>query len=151
IANGGTLTLNDSTVSGNHLYSGGFGSGIFNGGTLTLNSSTISGNSGGSCIFNYRTLMVNNSTISGNKNLGGAGLSNVSSSWGDAPVVLVNSTVADNTGSQISSRRESGTGQATVRFRNTLVSGNGVRPNFVAGVGGTFVSEGHNLSNDDSG
>src|SRR5262249_31351718 len=38
-----------------------------------------------------------------------------------------------------------------VLFRNTIVSGGGERPNFFADVGGTFVSEGHNLSNDDSG
>jgi hypothetical protein len=42
IHNAGTLTISNTTVSGNTAaYSGG---GIFNGGTLTINNSTLSGN-----------------------------------------------------------------------------------------------------------
>ena len=46
IFNTGTLTINNSTISGNTaaalMPTGG---GIYNGGTLTINNSTISGNS----------------------------------------------------------------------------------------------------------
>jgi hypothetical protein len=73
ISNGGTLTLNNCTVSGNSADTdyGGIGGGIYNDGTLTLNNSTVRANhvddSGGG-IFNdyWGTLTLNNSTVSGN-------------------------------------------------------------------------------------
>jgi len=67
ILNAGTLTVSNSTLSGN---SAGLGGGIYNqpSGTLTVSNSTLSGNSanfvGG--IYNQGTLTVNNSTISSN-------------------------------------------------------------------------------------
>jgi hypothetical protein len=73
IANHGTLTINDSTVSGNQASGGPFslcgGGGIQNeGGTLTINTSTIDSNrarvGGGIC--NAGTLTLNGSTLSGN-------------------------------------------------------------------------------------
>jgi len=62
VANNGTLTINNSTISGNS------GGGINNNGTLTINSSTISGNRSlyGGGISNHGTLKINSSTISGN-------------------------------------------------------------------------------------
>ena len=71
IYNGGTLTLLNSTLSGN---SAGYGGGIYNDhGTLTVQNSTLSGNSadvfsgGGGGIYNNQgTLTVQNSTLSGN-------------------------------------------------------------------------------------
>ena len=94
IYNQGTLTLNRSTVQGNHTSSGessigfsnggrgGRGAGIFNAGTLTINQSSIYNNStgpggagnlvgGGSGgdgggIYNNGTLVIQNSTISEN-------------------------------------------------------------------------------------
>ena len=70
IDNGGTLTVEDSTISGNAAADGG---GIVNGGRLTVQSSTISGNTaqqvGG--IDNGGTLTVEDSTISGNTATGG--------------------------------------------------------------------------------
>ena len=89
IKNSGTLTLDNSTISGNsitrdnvHSVSGD-GGGIFNTGTMNVRNSTISGNSvrdsnllfipagykienGGGGIFNSGTLTLDNSTISGN-------------------------------------------------------------------------------------
>jgi CSLREA domain-containing protein len=69
IYNLGTLTLNNSTVSGNSVI--GDGGGIYSdGGTVTLNNSTVSGNSAtgdGGGIFSYGgKLTVSNSTVSGN-------------------------------------------------------------------------------------
>ena len=75
IYNAGTLTVNQSTISGN--VSTRNGGGILNDGTLTVRNSTISGNSAGSNgggLFNRRTATVTNSTISANSatNKGGA-------------------------------------------------------------------------------
>ncbi len=96
ISNSGTLTLKNSTVSGNTAR---FGGGIVNNGTLTLNNSTVSGNtadgsafSSGGGIDNNGTLTLNNSTVSGNRaNLGG-GIANFGST-----LTLKSSTVSGNT------------------------------------------------------
>jgi hypothetical protein len=72
--NAGTLTLNNSTVSGNSA--GLFGGGILNGGTMTLNNSTVSGNTAtddGGGIWNSGTLTLNNSTVSGNTSTNNGG------------------------------------------------------------------------------
>jgi CSLREA domain-containing protein len=91
---GGTLTVMNSTFSGNY---GNVGGGIDNnGGTLTLTNSTFSNNSAGSGgqgggIFNYEgNLTATNSTFSGNyANYGGAIIN-----WGI--LTLINSTFAGN-------------------------------------------------------
>ena len=105
ILNEGTLTLSDSTVSGNTSKFG--GGGIFNGGTLTLNDSTVSGNSGGSVsvegadgvgggISNYGTLTLSDSTVSGNTSkFGGGGIFN------GGTLTLSNSTVSGNSGGSV--------------------------------------------------
>jgi hypothetical protein len=72
---GGTLTVSNSTLSGNSASV--HGGGIFNDGTLTVSNSTLSGNSasGGGAIYNYYTgtLTVSNSTLSGNTATYGGG------------------------------------------------------------------------------
>lgn len=72
---GGTLTVTDSTISGNSRFSGG---GILNLGTMIVTNSTIRGNSAfvGGGIANDGTLSVTNSTISGNTASGGTGIHN---------------------------------------------------------------------------
>src|SRR5207245_9584734 len=74
-----------------------------------------------------------------------------------APQVMVlNSTIANNrcsavgNGSQIYSGDpiKPGTCKATFQLRNTMVSGDGTSPNFVAGQGGTVRSLQHDLSTD---
>src|SRR5215470_5419862 len=76
IANFGTLTVTNTTISGNSVPPG-RGGGILNdfGGTLTVTNSTISGNSSavGGGIYNLATFTVTNSTISGNLATGGGG------------------------------------------------------------------------------
>ncbi|MFI5395426.1 MAG: choice-of-anchor Q domain-containing protein [Candidatus Binatia bacterium] len=73
ISNGGTLTVTNSTFSGNSTYGDGVGGGIVTfGGTLTITNSTFSGNSasgdifsgGGGGINNVGTLTVTNTIIS---------------------------------------------------------------------------------------
>lgn len=77
ILNGGTVTLNGSTVTGNTTGEDG-GGGIYNDGTVTLNGSTVTGNTGG--IFggggisnNSGTVTLNGSTVTGNTAAGLAG------------------------------------------------------------------------------
>jgi len=91
---GGTVKVNNSTFSGNSATDS--GGGIFNNGTLTVNNSTFSGNSAtnwGGGIFNNGTLTVNNSTFSGNKasNNGGGIFNNLGT------VTLKNSILANST------------------------------------------------------
>ena len=82
IFNAGTLTLTDSTLSGNTAFIGGRGGGIFNAGTLTLTDSTLSGNTTlidgiGGGFYNTGTLTLTDSTLSGNSApLGGGGVYN---------------------------------------------------------------------------
>ncbi len=63
ISNSGTLTVSNSTFSGNSAAS--IGGGISNDGTLTVSNSTLSGNSAtvGGGILNVGTLTVSNSTL----------------------------------------------------------------------------------------
>lgn len=83
--NGGTATVENSTISGNiayQVYRNGAGGGVSNTGTLTINNSRILNNTAatneyynwtaGGGILNYREgiLYINNSTISGNKAAG---------------------------------------------------------------------------------
>jgi hypothetical protein len=108
ICNGGTLTIMDSTVSGNiaRQHEGGA---IANYGTLSITNSTFSGNIARSSLLgslaggilngglfqSAGTLEINNSTLSGNVARGGkgGGIFNVKGST----VVLQNSIVANNT------------------------------------------------------
>ena len=90
IYNNGTLTLINSTLSGNSTPNGGSGGGIFNTGTLTLTNSTLSDNfarSGGGAICNAGTLTVTNSIFSGNSAANGGGIYNPG-----GPATLTNST-----------------------------------------------------------
>jgi hypothetical protein len=74
IVNNGTLTLANSTLSGNHADNNGFfgGGGILNFGSLTVNDSALSDNhadgvfGAGGGIFNGGMLTIEQSTLSGN-------------------------------------------------------------------------------------
>jgi transcriptional regulator with XRE-family HTH domain len=108
LVNAGTLTLINSTISGNSALffstsannpSNGLalGGGIYNAtGTLTLINSTVSGNradgSGGGIFNATGTLTLINSTVSGNLADSGGGITNDSGT-----LKLINSTIADNT------------------------------------------------------
>jgi hypothetical protein len=86
IFNGGTLTVSNTTLSGNSASGSfpfsGFGGGIFNRlGTLTVtnstlsdNSATVGGGNGGGISNNLGTVTVTNSTLSGNSATVGGGL-----------------------------------------------------------------------------
>jgi len=130
IFNSGTLTLTNSTLSGNSATSfGGDGGGIFNsyGGRTTLTNSTLSGNSAyhGGGIFNsfggtstqiHTTLTLTNTTLTGNSASNGGGIYN--SDFGTA--TLTNSTLSGNSASGGGGIDNRGTATLT----NSTLSGN---------------------------
>ncbi len=143
-----TLTLTNSTVSGNSAYYGGgiagnyatltnstvsdnsatYGGGIYSYGTLTLTDSTVSGNSGGGIYSGHGTLTVSNSTVSGNTATTNGG--GIASEWGT--LTLTSSTVSGNSASYGGGIYSSG-GSLTVS--NSTVSAN------TASTGGGIASE----------
>ncbi len=139
IVNNGTLTLTDSTLSGNHASALGGGGGIGNGGTLTVTNSTLSGNTAGhgGAIDNVPggTVTVTNSTLSGNTATTGGGIANTGGT-----VTVTNSTLSGNT--------------ANVGFGGGIVNSGGtvsllatIVANSVGGnCSGAIVDGGNNLS-----
>jgi filamentous hemagglutinin family protein len=114
---GGTVTLTNSTVSGNTSTNN--GGGIFSNGALTLTNSTVSGNTAvnfGGGILGSGSVTLTNSTVSGNTaGNDGGGIAGV----GD--VTLTNSTVSGNT----STNNGGGIrGDGDVTLTNSTVSGN---------------------------
>jgi len=158
IYNIGTLTISNSTVSGNlvtsyHGFTSGAGGGIFNTGTLTISNSTVSGNSvtfsclkycsaSGAGIANTGTLTINNSTLSGNRAykdkrcklkcfaLGGA-VSN------GGRLAINNSTLSENSAGKGGGISNSG----TATLQNSIVANNSG-----GNCDGAMTSNGYNLS-----
>lgn len=137
---GATLTLSGSTVNGN---TGSDGAGIYNQrGSLTVTSSTISGNSataeGGGIYNQVGTLTMTNSTLSGNSaNTGGGGIAS------SGTFTLHYSTIAENNSSEIFN----GASRAAANVTGTLVAANG------SGVdcsGSASTDNGNNLDDDGS-
>jgi len=114
IYNNGTLTVTNSTLSGNQVTNvSGFGSGIggaiYNNGTLTVTDSTFSGNQAtggtgtpggdglGGAIFNVGTLTVTNSTFSGNQATAGSqGIGVGGAIWSEGTLTVTDSTLSGN-------------------------------------------------------
>ena len=133
IYNSGSLAVNNSTVTGNHVSA--CGGGIGNNGTLTINNSTISGNrasvNGGGICQTGGMLTITNSTLSGNSAQGssGGGIFNSGSS-----VTITNSTFSGN------SAQGSGGGGifnsgGTVTITNSTFSSNSA---LASGGGGVY-------------
>jgi hypothetical protein len=168
VFNSGTLTITNSTISGNTSTYGGpnyGGGGVKNTGTLTITNSTITGNfaedGAGGGVANTGTLTVTNSTISGNATFGygGSGVFNGSSPHlPGGTLTLTNSTISGNgvaNGSRffpggtltITNSTITGNGRVVVNYglltlARTLVSGN-TGPE-IANFG-TVVADNHNL------
>jgi transcriptional regulator with XRE-family HTH domain len=123
INNTGTLTLNNSTVSGNSgTVDGG---GIYNTGMLTLNNSTVSGNSAardGGGIYNTGTLTLNSSTVSGNS-VSGTGSSG-GGIYNGGTLTLNSSTVSGNSVSGIGSSGGGISNSGMLTLNNSTISGN---------------------------
>lgn len=134
IENYGALTLTDSTVAGNTATSSGGGcggirsSGVDRASALILTRSTVSNNtssshsSGGICS-SYGTVVLIDSTVAGNQaatGLGG-GIQNYVDVYGnDSDVMLINSTIADNTAAGIHSDIYNSNGSAVASI-NTII------------------------------
>jgi hypothetical protein len=136
ISNGGTLTVNNSSITDNGLEYQGTGAGISSSGTLIINNSIIRGNvsgkgyTDGGGIYSSGMLEITNSTIDGNSVGGsGGGIYNLT------VAIITSSTISGNFagggypgpprpgfGGGISSN---GTG-ATLTISNSTISGNSV-------------------------
>ena len=99
IFNSGTVTLKNSTLSGNSAtftLIGGRGGGIYNNGTLTILNSTLSGNSadrfGGGVYNDTGTITLQNTTLSANS----AGTSGGGLNVNGGTVTLQNNTLSGN-------------------------------------------------------
>jgi hypothetical protein len=133
ISNYGTLTLTNSTLSGNLADFG--GGGISNYGTLTLTNSTLSGNSayyrGGGGIENAGTLTLTNSTLSGNSADFGGGIYNYGTISNYGTLTLTNSTLSGNSADSGGGGIDNG---GTLTVNNSTLSGN--QANFGSDGGG---------------
>ncbi len=118
IDNDGTLTLVNSTVSGNTALDD---AGLYNTGTVTLTESTVSGNaaiSGNGAIGNYGGAMtLTDCTITGNSAFGAGGIGNYES----GTMTLLNTTVSGNSANFAGGILNS----ATLTLADSTVSGNG--------------------------
>jgi hypothetical protein len=176
---GATLTITNSTLSGNTAGSVGNpsveGGGIFNSGTLTIVNSTVSGNTaggisgGGGGMFNGGTLTIVNSTVSDNTAIKGAGVDNGGAA---TTVTITNSTFSGNAASvyggacfnigilQIADSTVSDNSAGifgggiltfgTLQIGNTILNKGDSGEN-IHSFGGTITSTGYNLSSDDGG
>jgi CSLREA domain-containing protein len=150
IFNAGTLTINNSTLSGNSA--GLYGGGIFNAGTLTINNSTLSGNSAnfgsgsdGGGIFNAGPLTITNSTLSGNSAVSyGGGI------FSQNFVEINNSTLSGNSaGIDGGGIYNSAGGSPTLSIGGTILTSTG--SNITNNSNGMVTSLGYNLSSDAAG
>ncbi len=118
---GATLTINNSTLSGN-ANTGGPGGGIRNDGTLTVTNSTLSNNVAngpGGGIRNDGTLTVTNSTFSDNSaGLSGGGIRNVGT------LTVTNSTFSNNSASGSGGGIYNVAGFTSATVTNSTFSGN---------------------------
>ncbi len=136
---GGTLTITNSTVSGNSATGGNHGGGLRNqSGAVTISNSTFSGNSAttGGGLFNGLgyTVTISNSTFSGNSATSGngGGINN------QGTVTISNSTFSDNSASA------SGGGinnNGTATLKNTIVANSTTGGN----CSGTITNGGNNI------
>ena len=149
IVNTGTLAISQTTISNNTAGSGG---GIDNSGTLTIRNSTLANNiaaSEGGAVNNFNgTLNIINSTISGNAANGGAGGDGggaLNSDGISAAVLIINSTLANNTATQ-AARSGLFLENGTLTIQNSIVADNSGANN-CAVAGGTLTDGGNNLDN----
>ena len=120
IMNQGTMTIRNSTISGNSAED--TGGGILNLSTLTVEGSTVSGNtalSGGGIYTSFpATLTIINSTISGNSAENFAAGVFVGT---ESPATITSSTIANNTGTA----NDGIVNYGALTLLNTVVAGNG--------------------------
>lgn len=144
LVNSSTLTLENSTVSRNAVGNG-FGGGIaVTFGTLVVNDSTVSDNSAGAFAGGVSngggSVFLTNTTLSGNSAGNGiGGLLN------NGAGTLTNCTFSDNSAPNISND----TSNSTLNLRNTIFAAGPTGGNCSI-AGGSLISDGHNLSSDNT-
>jgi len=148
---GTSLTITNSTISGNTLDND--GGGLYqDASSAVITGSTISGNTAadgeGGGIANYGVLSVTNSTISGNTAaFDGGGIY----TGRDGELTLTNVTITGNTTQSFDSGGGLFGDGSPVDVKNTIIAGNvdtgGVAPD----CGGPITSQGHNLIQDTTG
>lgn len=136
----GTLTVNNSALSGNGVHDGGEGGAIFNGGRLTLNNSFVLNNISffgtGAGVYNSGsgTATVSASALAGNSSVedGGGGIVN------DGTLAVINSTLAGN------SSTDGNEGGAILNFGMLTISDSTLAGNSatVGGKGGAIFNGG---------
>ena len=137
----GTITLTDTAIRNNL-------GGVYNFATLTLNNSSISGNIGSDGpggIYNWEgSLTVNNSTISSNSTSNGGGIF----AGGGGIVRLNNATISHNTASQAGGGIYNyPASPAQILMQNTILAGNTISDSG-PDCSGTIGSTGYNLIGD---
>ena len=141
---GALLTLNNLTIANGT----GGGGGLFNGGIVTINNSTFSGNSapgnfGGAINTNSQsTLTINNSTFSGNSATGGFGAGIFANS---GMVTINNSTFSGNSaGGGAGAAIHNNDAAPKVTLRNTIVANSVGAGNCNGGItnGGNNIDDG---------
>jgi CSLREA domain-containing protein len=163
--NQGSVSISNSTISGNHGAND--GGGIANGqGTMTLSKVTVSGNTAkrGAGVFSGDTSNLNNVTISGNDaDSDGGGLF-----AGNGFTSLSNVTISDNTADADAGGADAGNGGGmstdvgAITARNSIIAGNAdlsAAPTFAPDCGpwspvagtGTFTFTAPNLIGDTTG
>jgi hypothetical protein len=158
VSNTGTVTIINSTLSGNSAGSGSDGGGISSGNfkapgsSVTVTNSTISGNStddaGGGIYIDYGLVTIVNSTVSGNSaKYEGGGISNFA---GGAQIA--NSTISGNSAASGGGvyNLPDPFGTATIETGNTIFDAGASGENIVNN-GGTVTSHGYNVCSDDGG
>ncbi len=156
MAQEGTLTMTNSTVSGNVATTS--GGGLLVGGRATITNSTISANvaatmnadAGGGGIYNAGFVTIANSTLSGNSASHGGGVWTLGGGNPLYPgtLTITNSTISGNSASEGGGLRLSGTtylrsSKSTVIALNTSANG--------PDVAGELSSDGFNLIGNNSG
>jgi CSLREA domain-containing protein len=139
-----TVNLTNVTITNNSAVQGG---GINNHGTLTITNSTISGNSGsfsqaGGGIYNNGTLTVTSSTISGNTSPSGDGagiFNSFGGSSGSGTATISNSTITNNTAHGNGGGIDNQFG-STVTVTNSMITNNSAQIGSGGGIlGGVNV------------
>ena len=148
ILNSGSLTITNSTLSGNSALNGG---GIYNGGNLTITNSTLSGNtatgSGGGIYSNTdlsgNTTTLTNSTFTENKSSAGGAIYNF-----DGRTVLDHCSITGNTAQAASGGGVASFGDSATAtdVKASIISANsGGDVDLVQGAENSFSSTGFNL------
>jgi len=147
IFNGGTLTVNDSTIWDNFATGGSYAGGIMNNNTLTVTGSTIADNMAGygGGLYNAGVATVTDSTISGNTATGGGSGGGI---FNNGTLTLTASTISGNTATGAGGGIQD---VGSVTAASTIVAGN------TSGTGdnncnlNASTSVGYNLTNDPTG